>query len=538
MYETAHINGNKCLIDFVIWSEQFSCPDCGAEINFLDEALDNESNEVRAEFPCPDCNSILTKKRMERSFETTIDPATGQPWKHIKYQPTKIHYKYSGAKYTKKPDTDDLKVLSAIQRRYWPTNIPTNEFPISSMYHGSRIEPKGYTHAHHFFFRRPLESLSYLWRHASDESDPRMSQALLFFIEQAVTSLNIQNRYGPKKYSQSNGMLPLVYYIPSQIAEVTPWYVLSGKLKRLEEVFHSLPYFQNSCAIGTGDTAYVGIKDESLDYIFTDPPFGANIFYADLNLITESWHRVFTNSNKEAVVDKFKDKDLPEYHSLMLHCFKRYYSALRPGRWITVEFSNSSAAVWNAIQSTLQDAGFIVANVSVLDKQQGSFRAVTTTTAVKQDLVISAYKPNGGFEERFQKEAQTEEGVWDFVRTHLKYLPVTKQQGALLLFVPERDPRILFDQMVAYYVRKGYPVPISSQEFQLGLSQRFIERDRMYFLPDQVPEYDKKKIVSVGVSPYVDAIFVHDEQTAIEWLRARLKEKPQTFSDINRVWLF
>ena len=533
MYETTHANGDRCLIDFVIWSEQFSCPNCGAEINFLDEALDVESSEIRAEFPCPDCNSILTKKRMERVFETTIDHSTGQPWKHIKYLPIEIHYKYLGAKYTKKPDTEDLKVLSNIQNRIWPTNIPTNEFPISSMYHGSRIEPKGYTHAHHFFFRRPLESLSYLWRQAIDEPDYRISQALLFFIEQAVTSLNIQNRYGPKRYSQSNGMLPLVYYIPSQISEVTPWYVLSGKLKRLEKVFHRLPYFHNTCVIGAGDTAYVDIQDESLDYIFTDPPFGANIFYADLNLITESWHRVFTNSNKEAVVDKFKDKGLPEYHSLMLHCFKRYYSALKSGRWITVEFSNSSAAVWNAIQSTLQDAGFIVANVSVLDKQQGSFRAVTTTTAVKQDLVISAYKPNGGFEERFQKEAQTEEGVWDFVRTHLKYLPVTKQQGALLQFVPERDPRILFDQMVAYYVRKGYPVPISSQEFQIGLAQRLIERDGMYFLPDQVAEYDRKKMSSGGDLTENIELFVKDEESMIKWLRHHLRQKPQTFSDIN-----
>jgi hypothetical protein len=153
---------------------------------------------------------------------------------------------------------------------------------------------------------------------------------------------------------------------------------------------------------------------------------------------------------------------------------------------MTIEFSNTKASVWNCIQTALSEAGFIVASVSALDKKKGSHKAVTTPTAVKQDLVISAYKPNGGFEERFQKEAQTEEGVWDFVRTHLKYLPVTKRQGPLMLFVPERDPRILFDQMIAFYVRKGYPVPISSQEFQLGLSQRFIERDGMYFLPDQV----------------------------------------------------
>jgi hypothetical protein len=198
---------------------------------------------------------------------------------------------------------------------------------------------------------------------------------------------------------------------------------------------------------------------------------------------------------------------------------------------MTVEFSNTQSSVWNSIQTSLADAGFVVANVSALDKKQGGFKAVTTPTAVKQDLVISAYKPNGGFEARFQKEAQTEEGVWDFVRTHLKYLPVTKQQGALLQFVPERDPRILFDQMIAFYVRKGYPVPISSQEFQIGLSQRFIERDGMFFLPDQVAEYDRKKMTSGA--PQEISMFVSDEASAIQWLRLSLKKKPQTFSDIN-----
>jgi hypothetical protein len=100
-----------------------------------------------------------------------------------------------------------------------------------------------------------------------------------------------------------------------------------------------------------------------------------------------------------------------------------------------------------------------------------------------------------------------------------------------MLFVPERDPRILFDQMIAFYVRKGYPVPISSQEFQVGLSQRFIERDGMYFLPDQVAEYDRKKMTSG--TPQQLSMFVSDEASAIQWLRQLIKEKPQTFSDIN-----
>jgi hypothetical protein len=80
-------------------------------------------------------------------------------------------------------------------------------------------------------------------------------------------------------------------------------------------------------------------------------------------------------------------------------------------------------------------------------------------------------------------------------------------------------------------LRKGYPVPISSQEFQIGLAQRFIDRDGMYFLPDQVAEYDRKKMTSGELTQM--SLFVSDEASAIQWLRQLIKEKPQTFSEIN-----
>ena len=531
MYQTKHTDGRSCRIDFLIWTEVFSCPDCGAEVSFSDEALDEDSGDVRETFPCPSCKSLLTKRRMDRLFETVVDPATGQTWKHVRFKPSEIHYRVNGRKCQKTPDKDDLAILKKVDSLPWPKGVPTNRFPIEQMYHGSRIAPKGYTHAHHFFFRRPMETLAFLWGKANAEADPRAAHALKFFVEQAITSLTVQNRYGPKKYSQSNGMLPLVYYIPSQIAEVTPWYVLGGKLTRLEKVFATLPPRRQPSFLGTGSTAEVNLGDSTLDYIFTDPPFGSNIFYADLNLLTESWHRVFTSSGPEAVVDTFKNKALAEYHSLMLSCFKRYFRALKPGRWLTVEFSNSSASVWNTIQTTLQEAGFVVANVAALDKQQGSFRAVTTTTAVKQDLVISAYKPNGGLEDRFAKRGETEEGVWDFMRTHMKNLPAVKAQGGQLAFITERDPRILYDRMVAFYVGHSTPVPLSSAEFQAGLAEKFPERDGMFFLPEQVNEYDKKRAQVENIGQL--SIFVEDERSAINWLRSFLKDRPSVSQDIQ-----
>ena len=192
-------------------------------------------------------------------------------------------------------------------------------------------------------------------------------------------------------------------------------------------------------------------------------------------------------------MDQFKKKGLPEYQHLMQRCFQEYYRVLKPGRWMTVVFHNSSNAVWNAIQEAMQTAGFVVADVRTLDKQQGSYRQVTST-AVKQDLVISAYKPNGGLEDRFRLEAGTEDGAWDFVRTHLKQLPVFVSKDGQAEIIAERQNYLLFDRMVAFHVQRGVTVPLSAAEFYAGLEQRFPACDGMYFLSDQVAEYDKKRM--------------------------------------------
>lgn len=184
-----------------------------------------------------------------------------------------------------------------------------------------------------------------------------------------------------------------------------------------------------------------------------------------------------------------------------------------------------------AIQEALSRAGFIVADVRTLDKKQGTFKQVTTTAAVKQDLIISAYKPNGGLEERFKLTKGTEEGVWDFIRQHLKHLPVAPEKKEVIEFVTERQKHLLFDRMVAFHVQRGIIVPISAPDFYIKLRQRFPERDGMYFLPDQVPEYEQKRMKMGRVEQL--SLFVHDEKSAIQWLRQELTGKSQTFQEIQ-----
>lgn len=509
MYETLHTDGKtKGKINYTVWSDVFVCPECMHEIVFWEEAVDQEAGKVKDEFPCPHCRATLTKRRMDRAWITRFDSAIHNTIRQAKQVPVLINYTANGKRFEKTPETNDLALIEKIENSEIPYWFPTDELPDGF----NTQQPKGshgITHVHHFYTKRNLWAISSIINR-SKQSKWKTNATLLIN--------SVMNRW-PRQRGPLNGTL----YVGALKYENNVYKVADNK---------NLPNTnakQNIIEVSSFSTSLV--PDVILDYLFIDPPFGANLNYSELNFLWESWLKVITNSKPEAIENKTHGKGLPEYRQLMLNCFKEAYRVLKPGRWMTVEFSNTQSAVWNAIQSAITDAGFIVANVSALDKKQGSFKAVTTPTAVKQDLVISAYKPNGGFEERFLKEAHTEEGVWDFVRTHLKYLPVIKQQGNFLQFVPERDPRILFDQMVAYYVRKGYLVPLSSQEFQVGLAQRFIERDGMFFLPDQAIEYDRKKMTSGELKQVI--MFVSDESSAIQWLRQLIKEKPQTFSDIN-----
>ena len=532
MYETLHADGEITgRIDYTVWSEVFSCPECATEVVFVDEALDRATGRVRTRFPCPECDAELNKDRLERVFESDVDAATGDVRQHVAFRPSLIRYTTDGGTFEKQPDSDDLARVRRIAQLPLPAEVPTNRLPVEAMYHGSRLAPKGVTHIHHFFFPRAAHALAAMWRRANAHADLRLRHMLLYFVEQAIWGMSILNRYGPTHYSQVNRQLTGVYYVASQISEVSPRYNLGNKLSRLVKTFSHAPARRpTGCVMTASTTASLGIPDGSVDYVFTDPPFGENIYYADLNFLVESWHGVLTNAAHEAIVDRFKQKGLPEYQRLMQRCFEEYRRVLKPGRWITVVFHNSRNAVWTAIQEAMLAAGFVVADVRTMDKQQGSYRQVTST-AVKQDLVISAYKPNDGLEERFTLSRGTEEGVWDFLRTHLVQLPVFVAKEGRVEVVAERQPHLLFDRMVAFHVLRNVTVPLSIGEFLAGLVRRFPERDGMVFLLEQVVEYDKRRLAAEGVAQL--EIFVVDESSAIQWLKRHLGRKPQSFQDIH-----
>lgn len=531
MYETLHSDGKtKARIQFTVWSECLSCQACGGEVVFTSAAMDEETQRVAKTIVCPHCSSEATKEHMDLIFESFIDPANGKVQKRPKRVPVSITYRIGKQAFSKLPDESDLQLVAKISDLSLPDDLPLDALPDCQMTRVGRMRTTQTEAIHHMFLPRAAHAMSTLWRLAKACPDKRIRAFLTFMVEQAIWTSSILNRNRPSGFSQVNQYLTGVFYVASQTAECSPWYVLEGKLDRLVKAFSEYRP-KDIAAISTGSVTAIPIKDNSVDYVFTDPPFGENIYYSDLNVLVESWHGVKTDPKPEAIVDRVRLKGVPEYQHLMMRAFAEYFRILKPGRWMTVVFSNSRAAVWNSLQVSLQQAGFVVAEVTALDKKQGSFQQVVSPNAVKQDLVISAYKPDGGLEQRLTQRGAAPESAWDFVQNHLLQLSVSKTRNGSLDFVLERDPRRIFDRMVAWFIRHDIPVPLSTEEFLDGLRNRFPERDGMVFLAEQVAMYDRKR-AQVAQAPQME-MFVADERSAIDWLTDFLRKRPSTYQEVH-----
>jgi DNA modification methylase len=523
-------------IRYTVWSDVFLCQSCGSELIYWDLIFTGPGNPIPKKIHCSYCGSEVSIRSLERVYETFFDTELQKTIRQAKQVPVLINYSFGNTRYEKEPDEADLANLEFIQNYTLPKPVPIVELP-DGFNTQQPINSHGFTHVHHFFTKRNLLFLSEVWAKFNEIDDPIVRNGALYILTGAIQRICRLNRYMPS-HDRHVGPLSGTLYVSQITAEIPATDYMLSRIKDIRRIRANL----------TGENVYIttqsatdlsNIPDESIHYIFTDPPFGGNLNYSELNILVEAWLGVITNSKKEAVVNQVQGKNVEDYQRLMEDSFREFFRVLKSGRWITVEFHNSQNAIWMAIQEALGNAGFLVSDVRILDKKKGTTKQLSYSSAVKQDLVISAYKPTRKFEKEYQATAGTLDGVWTFVRQYLEHLPIISVKNNLLEIIPERQDFLLFDHMVAFHIRRGTLVPISAAEFYAGLKQRFPGREGMYFLPEQLTEYDRTKLDTSGISQL--SMFVTDEKSTRQWLRKILDIDcggyPQTYQEIQPQFL-
>lgn len=527
-------------INYTIWSDVLTCPSCGAEIVFWDASVDESAGTLRSTFQCENCRKELKKSDCSRASSAFYDTTIGNMVVQTKQVPCDLSYSVLGRKYKRKANIADIALYNKINSFPIPYWYPNQPMMLKGERWGDTYRAGvhfGITHVHHFYTRRNMYVLAALWSRLTTSEFPRIGQRLKFAftaMQRAVSRLaGVATSYyfhggGGAINAGSKGTMYISGYIP----EVN---VIQSFESRIGSVSFSVesdfvPRIDLNSATMSSATS------SSVDYIFSDPPFGNVQMYSELNFLWEAWLGLLTNNRLEAITSDSQKKSLFDYQVLMTRCFEDHYRLLKSGHWMTIKFHNSENAVWNSIQESLAHVGFVVADVRVMDKRHDTIMQATTSAVVKQDLIIACYKPRADFESRFQEIKGKPEGVLEFVRQHLAMLPVVPvTSDGKLEVVAERTRFLLFDRMIGYHLQHGASIPLDSSAFYKLLEDQFTSREDMYFLPEQAASYDALRARGVETEQF--SIFVQDEKTCVQWIRTELIKCPRSLGDLTPMFM-
>jgi hypothetical protein len=377
-----------------------------------------------------------------------------------------------------------------------------------------------------FYTRRNLWALAQLWYETGQIESVDLARRLRF----AVTAISLAHASRMTRVIFKTGRKPILtsnqtgtLYLPSISVEKNVLEVFARKFSDIRRAAVELESSEaGSVQILTGSASNLSlILPDSIDYVFTDPPFGSNIFYADCNLIWESWLGQFTDQIQEAVVHvKHKDKNtLPDYARLMTESFCEMHRVLKPGRWASVVFHNSDDRIWQAILDAAETAGFELAEINSFDKKQLSFKGARGDKGLErvtnQDIVLNLYKPRphqprvvNGVPRGEDLEAWAVQQVADFLATN----PPPAQRTLQHIW-----NHVLYDMI------SNGAVQVSMADVDRMLPYYFKQVDGHWYLRGEA-------IVGGRVFE------IRDETDAITWLTAVLNNQPQTTGELIPEW--
>lgn len=358
--------GAKAPIAYVIWSDRLECPHCSGITSVWDSCADRWSGTVAATFKCPHCGRTVQRRGCQRAD-------TAPAW-------VVLDCKKCGR--NERPvTTDDLSLEAFWRSAPIPDWYPTT--PIKTdreMYIRSALGLRSIQTVADFYTSRNLRALAALWSAVREEPDIRLRQALAVAFTNTAWHGTVMRRFNAR-----GGQRPLTgtLYIPHLSSEVNVGSVFAHKIRQLMSFYGSewpdSVQPTNSVKVAVGSATSLPIPDGSIDYIFTDPPFGSSIFYADCNLIWEAWLGQLTDRAEEAVVNRSLrpengGKTVAEYRSLMTASFAEMRRVLRRNASLTVVFHSTDASVWKAIEDAAGDAGLSIVGATYLDKGQLSHK--------------------------------------------------------------------------------------------------------------------------------------------------------------------
>lgn len=465
IYQATDTAGELGEIRYIVWSEVVRCAACEGRAPVYDLAVRTKPARILRETACPSCGHGIDLATAPRLTCRIKDDLLGEIIEQRMRVPIMLYGATGSRCWRRRVSDADTALISRVSRMSIPDRVPIAPLGKDGQAWGEMHRAgyhTGITHVHHFYSRRSLIALARAFELA-EASDKRVRDALRLWVSsynQAHMTLmtRVVAKKGHDDLTVTSGQSG-VLYVSSLPVEKNLIRGLESKLVDLVSALGETSSSRSRVFVHKASGHKTGLKDASVDYVFTDPPFGDYIQYSEINRITEAWLGISTDTRSEAIVSRFAGKSIDFYRDMLGKVFGEMARILKPTGHMTLVFHSASPEIWAAVKSAWESAGFRFVLASILDKKQDSFKQVVSPNAVQGDALILLVKRTG------RGAVPKKVDIWAFVRKYLKSYPSHSASKS--------TPRHLFGRVVAHCLSNGQAVPLSAGDFYSQLRERY-----------------------------------------------------------------
>ncbi|MBI5675864.1 MAG: type I restriction enzyme HsdR N-terminal domain-containing protein [Nitrospirae bacterium] len=290
------------------------------------------------------------------------------------------------------PETED-EIMKALKKYPYPK--------------GFRL-PKGSDVAivEGLFTDKQLAQLAFLKSLIKKERDENIKKSLLLMFSGLLTKANLTYHTTPNKPREGQGDAAAFRYYRYRIApepvDIDLMKYFELRYKKISEAKKEIQFKINEATVGNAEivkgtaTDLKWIPKESVDYIYTDPPYGKKIPYLDLSVMWNAWLDLEVTKEDyemEAIEGGEHEKTKDDYNRLIADSIREMYRVLKFDRWLSFVFAHKDPEFWHLIIDTAESCGFEYVGAVPQKNGQTSFKKRQNPfTVLSGQLIINFRK--------------------------------------------------------------------------------------------------------------------------------------------------
>lgn len=448
-YRTKDVHGNEGVVRHIIWSEVLICPECDKELSYFENGTNRNPVQFTKTITCPHCGKTHDTDAFKPALESIYDLLLKKDVVQKKREPAWIYGTTNGENWDRKANNEDRVFIKTLEEREFEESDTPKEICWGELHRaGYHL---GITHLHQFYTKRNYTVMYKLWKLTEQYPDKVRDALQLLLLSYNATHCTMMTRVVAKRNAKDfvlTGAQSGVLYISKLPVEKNILLGLKRKSIPFYEAYSLLEKCTGEFIIHNSSSEEMLEKTGSIDFVFTDPPFGDFIPYAEVNQINELWLDKTTDREKEIIISPSQKKSVADYQCMLTQVFTEISRVLKPDHYAAVVFHAAKAKIWEAFENAILDSGLAVCMASILDKKQSSFKQVVSACSVQGDPLVLLKTA-----EQEKNNVIRDKHILDMLLTEFYVLGIADERRIYSLYVNECLKR---GQVVALDAKDAY----------------------------------------------------------------------------------